>query len=536
MKLSTRLAIIVIAAILGLITIGGVALHTLNRTILDERQTSLSLVLRLASHEIATYQALEKSGKLTREQAQQQAMSAIRGLREADDYVFIRRMDGYVLVHPDARKEGKIDSGGTLPDGRTSMQGYREAVAQSKIGFVSTVTKRPNGNDLVPKLVGITHIDDWDWLVGCGTYIDDVNTIFWQQAIKFVCIGLVVMMLVIAAAALLARQIYRRLGGEPDYAAEVATAIARGDLSQEIQGSPASDSLLGAINVMQHNLQKVVHDIQQGARKLHDTAQSISGRMAQISSASHESSTATTATAAAIEQLSVSVDQISDSARETESNSAQASKLSEQGGQLVNQAAQEIQRVASQVEDASRTIASLDERAGTIDTIANEIKDIADQTNLLALNAAIEAARAGEQGRGFAVVADEVRKLAERAGNATGKITEMINAIQQDTHSVVGSMQQIKPQVALGVDKASQAAEALRQISEGTSETLHKIREVAHSTSEQSIANSNVASNVEKIAHMVEESALSVQAARDSVLELEKLAGELNQSVASFKV
>ncbi|TDR76435.1 methyl-accepting chemotaxis protein [Paludibacterium purpuratum] len=536
MKLSTRLAIIVLTSILGLIAIGGVALQTLNRTIMDERRTSLSLVLRLASHQVSIYQALEKSGKLTREQAQQQALNAIRGLRDTDDYVFARRMDGYVLVHPDARKEGKIDPGGLLPDGRTSMQGYIDAVAQNKIGFVDTITKRPNENDLVPKLVAVTHIDDWDWLVGCGTYIDDVNTIFWQQAIKFVCIGLAVMLLVIAAAALLARQIYRRLGGEPDYAAEVATSIARGDLSQAIQGNPASDSLLGAINTMQHNLQKVVHDIQLGAGKLHDTAQSLSERMAQISSASHESSSATTATASAIEQLSVSVDQISDSARETENNSAQASKLSEQGGLLVNDAAEEIQRVANQVEDASRTIASLDERAGTIDTIANEIKDIADQTNLLALNAAIEAARAGEQGRGFAVVADEVRKLAERAGNATGKITEMISAIQQDTHSVVSSMQQIKPQVALGVDKASQAADALRQIREGTAETLSKIREVAHSTSEQSVANSNVASNVEKIAHMVEESALSVQAARDSVMALEKLAGDLNQSVASFKV
>jgi methyl-accepting chemotaxis protein len=536
MKLTTRLGIIVTSAILGLVVISSFALAILNSTIISERKASLTLVLRLASNQIAYYQGLEKEGKLSRSAAQQQALQAIRTLRAEGDFMFARRPDGLVLVHPDKRKEGKTDQAGKLLDGRSGMEGYREAVAKAKIGFIQSVGKKPGENNEVPKVIGVTHIDDWDWIVGIGVYVDDMSSLFWGRALQFLGIGLLILLLVVSAAAILARQIYKRLGGEPDYAADMAIAIANGDLSQNIDSSVAPGSLLAAIASMQQNLRQMVRSIQGSASSVNSTAHSISQQMERITASSHHSSEATTSTASAIEQLSVSVSQISDSARETEMHSTEANQLSQQGGVLVNEAASEIERVAGQVNEASVHIASLDERAGEIDSIAQAIKEIADQTNLLALNAAIEAARAGEQGRGFAVVADEVRKLAERTGRATDEITGMIRMIQQDTHSAVNSMQLIAPQVALGVEKTMQAARALQQISLGSAATLEKIREVAHSTAEQSEANNSVASNVEQIALMVEESAVSVEAARDNARELERLSQELHGVVSRFKV
>jgi methyl-accepting chemotaxis protein len=218
--------------------------------------------------------------------------------------------------------------------------------------------------------------------------------------------------------------------------------------------------------------------------------------MQQINTSAHESSDAITSTAAAIEEMAVSVDHISQSAKETEVNATHTTHLASQGEGMATRASDEIRRAASQVDDATGLIGGLVERSREIGGIARVIKEIADQTNLLALNAAIEAARAGEQGRGFAVVADEVRKLAERTGQATDQITGMIQAIDKDTSAVVSGMQSVGPQVALGVEMASQAGAALRQINEASVLALGNISEVASATTARPVPAWRAMSNI----------------------------------------
>ena len=536
MKLSTKLGLVVGCAALGTLLIIVLALQNIRASMLADRHEQINMVLELANKQVGVFVAEEKAGSLTRDEAQKRARQALRGLRNGDDYLFARDFHGMLLVHPDPSREGKSDPGSKLPDGRTTLQAYLDALKNTDLAIVEIMTKKPKSDSVVPKLNGVAKISEWEWMIGFGLFIDDIEKDYRNVAIRFGVIGLVVFAIVLVAVFLMSRGIYRALGGEPEQAAAVARAIARGDLSQHIDHAGGAGSLMESMQQMQSQLQQIIQSIQQNADKVGTASVDLSGQMDQINQSARQASDAASSTAAAIEELAVSVDHISQSSRQTESSAMHATQLADHGGQLAHRASEEIQRVAGQIDQASGRIAGLVERSHEIGGIARVIKEIADQTNLLALNAAIEAARAGEQGRGFAVVADEVRKLSERTAQATDQITTMIQAIHEDTTSVVKGMEAVGPQVAVGVDIARQAGESLRQINEATSVALSNVSEVSAATAEQSQASNSVARNVEQISSMLEESVQSVNAANVNVRVLEKLAADLRQSVERFRV
>jgi methyl-accepting chemotaxis protein len=538
MKLSHRLALIVLSAVLGLTLLSVFALNALRSNMMEERRAEILNVLKLASNQIEELKDQEQSGKLSREAAQAQGIAILSATRNGPStYIWARTTGGLGLVHPNKDVIGKIDFGKTLANGKTNFQNYLDELKDKDAALFDDMSVRPGGaSEAVPKINGVTIIKGWDWVVGYGIFIDDINARYWQLAGNFLLVGLAVIALVIILAATMSRKIYGRIGGEPDYAAEIALAIASGDLTRQVKTGRSSNSLLSAVAQMQGNLREMIENIQRGAIQLHDATANLGHQMRQIQSSSEQSSSATSSTAAAIEELSVSIDHISENVRETEENSSRSSALASEGEALVSRASVTIEQISQDVANASVRIEGLLTRSKEIGSVAGVIREIADQTNLLALNAAIEAARAGEQGRGFAVVADEVRKLAERTSQATTQITQTIAGIQEDTASVVHSMQAVRPRVSEGVSNANQAVNALREISSGTVSTLTKISQVAAATAEQSQAGALVAQNVEKIASMVDESAVSVEAANQDVQILDNLARELKTSVSRFKL
>ncbi|MBS1210071.1 MAG: chemotaxis protein [Proteobacteria bacterium] len=530
MKLSTRLGIVVACSMFGLLVLGGMGLHSLRTSMMEERYLQIDNLLKMSVSLVNRYYAQESSGKMSHADAQGAAINALMGLQNGNAYVFIRNDQNVILAHIRPDRIGKVDS--------VNAAAYSEALAkQGKYAFVEIMLAKPGADvkNVTPKLNGVTRFEPWGWTVATGFFLDDIDAKYKVNAAKIFGVGLFLLFVTSALTIFYARKIYRQLGGEPDYCAEITRDIAAGHLDKKIKTAP-KDSVLAGLSDMQKSLSVMIGNVLDKAESVKYAAMSIQATMQEISTASAHSSEATSSTAAAIEEMVVSVSMIDENARETENNSAQATELARLGEAQVVAASNEIQEISTKIKSASSQVTGLAERISQIGSVANVIRDIADQTNLLALNAAIEAARAGEQGRGFAVVADEVRKLAERTSLATNEIAKTIKAVQEDTSCVVTSMEEVAPQIARGMSMAGEAAQSLQGINRGAEATLTKIRDVVHATAEQTSASNSIAANVEKIAAMLEEADKSVQGATDSVRSLSVMARDIHEAVARFHV
>jgi methyl-accepting chemotaxis protein len=291
-----------------------------------------------------------------------------------------------------------------------------------------------------------------------------------------------------------------------------------------------------SFNDLVGNLQNAFRDIHDGIEKVAQSSHMLSESSHQVATSSTHQSAAASSMAATVEQVTVSIGEVSQGAAQALQLSQNSEQLSIHGGEIIHRAVDEIQSIAGTVRQTSTAIENLGEQSNRISSIVKVIKEIADQTNLLALNAAIEAARAGEQGRGFAVVADEVRKLAERTTNATEEVSQMIDTIQQASQSAIEGMNRTVTQVDDGVSLAQQAGEAINQIKSESNQVHHTIEDISSALSEQNTASNEIAHQIEKVAQMTEENSAAAEQTADAADHLEQLAEDMRTTVNRFKI
>ncbi|PHV11699.1 methyl-accepting chemotaxis protein [Chitinimonas sp. BJB300] len=284
------------------------------------------------------------------------------------------------------------------------------------------------------------------------------------------------------------------------------------------------------------SLRSLVIETRTGAQEVATSANEMNTISEQVATASSKQAAASAAVASAIEELTVSIAVVSESANSVKRDANHAASQAGEGQQLAGRTADEIAHIADALSEAATAIEALNARSDEIGGIVRVIKDIADQTNLLALNAAIEAARAGEQGRGFAVVADEVRKLAERTTTATIDISSKITTVQRDTDSASQRMLDASGRIDTGVACARELAEAMAQIRKGSTSTVNTLTEIADAIREQKVAADQIAQNVERIAQMSEENHASVSSANFLAKRLSTLSLGLNAQIGRFVV
>jgi methyl-accepting chemotaxis protein len=539
LSLRARLNVMMASMLLGLIVLGAYSVFELRQHLLEEKRLAIRAVVDTALGVIEHHHDLQRAGKLSQEEAQRQARQAVGRLRySGGEYFWINDLSPRMIMHPTKPElDGKDLAGFKDPTGKAVFLAMVEAVKQGGEGDVDYLWPKPGHDDPVPKVSHVKEFKPWGWMVGSGIYTEDVSAAFWDSATMSILFVAVVGMLLGALSFAINRSVQQQIGGEPAIAAKQVEYFSEGILTQPIvSNSKLPGNLLGALSTMQGKLHEIVSDINKGTELLSRESGELSVAANEISLAARKQAESSAATAASIEELTVSINEVSEIARMTEDNSRKTADLAGKGADVVRQAAKEIENIADSVKGSAARIHTLVGRSQEIGVITNVIKDIADQTNLLALNAAIEAARAGEQGRGFAVVADEVRKLAERTTQATAQISHMVTGIQGDTNEAVQAMESAAPKVQHGQNLALQATGVLDEIQHQAEDSLAKARDVANATKEQAVTANGIAGHVENIASMTEETNAATENNAEAAAQLKELAGQLQATVAYFKV
>lgn len=356
------------------------------------------------------------------------------------------------------------------------------------------------------------------------------NKFFWQIAAFLLLVSLVNVVVVLN----LSGSLKRGLKGIQQKLAPLKA----GDLTQRLPAEHDDElsEISSGVNEFIHQLQHIVDTVRHDASMVAAAAEELASASAQVFAGSEHQSEATASVAATTEEFSVSIDQVACHAVDAEHQAEKYGELSRQGGNDVQTAVTEIQRIEQTVNKSVEMMQKLTQQAHAITSIVKVIKDVADQTNLLALNAAIEAARAGESGRGFSVVADEVRNLAARTSKSAQEITDMIVSIQANTDAASLVMQQGNERVEIGVKQAEQAVHSMQQINDNSEQVMRAISDISVALREQRIAGTEIAKNVEYIAQMADENNAAVSHVSAAASKLQHLSAELKQAVAKFKV
>lgn len=539
MKLKTQAYLLSAIILIALLALTATGLWTLRVASNLDNKARVTELFKSAYSILTEVEKMAVEGKMPEDEAKALATRLLRNnIYKDNEYVYVADENMIFVAAPlDPQLHGTSFHDFRDGDGNSVGQLILDVLGR-KTGQIVEYTwtqKLPDGT-IEEKHSIAEKTPHWNWVVGTGIGFNEVNARFWSTAQWQLALCLAIAGAILGGLIISIRKMLNLLGGEPNDVREAVQAVAQGDIQTSFEYTAPKDSIYGAVQEMSQSLAKMVTNLDESMHALRSELSAVESRSNSIADLTMSQQQSTAMIATAMTEMASSANHVASSASDTAQNTDEADKQSQHTQSLIHSTVDNIQGLATQLNTASKAVADLDQDVNSIVKVLDVIGDIAEQTNLLALNAAIEAARAGEQGRGFAVVADEVRNLAGRTQDSTKEIQQMISNLQEGSRNAIHTMEICAETSESTVTESMNASEALQQIVTALESITAMSQQIATAAAEQTQVSDDIAHRIS----LIEESGIQlntvVTESQSSTQTLASLADELEGWVNKFSV